>query len=150
MRRLLVAVVLLAAASTSCRETTAAIVVKLGDYSLTASPKRAEEGNVIVDLDNAGPSDHEIVLVRGDDPAALPVGGDGRVDVSKVVVADQVERFPAGRWRIMFPDTRYGSYVLFCNLITPGPDGKPTSHYQRGMRDTIEIRQIAPAQTEGP
>lgn len=137
---------------TACAETQANIVLTLDEYTISAEPASAEEGNVLIDIDNTGSQQHELLIVRSGDPATLPVTDDGRVDLAQLVIIDQVEPMPPGRFRVLTPDTRFGQYVLFCNLATPGPDGQPVSHFASGMHTVITIEQIDPVtdDTEDP
>jgi hypothetical protein len=50
-------------------------------------------GNVSVSASNKGPETHELVIVRGNDAAALPTKTDGSVDEDKIPETDKVGEF---------------------------------------------------------
>ena len=144
-RRLLIAA-LLAAAAVSCAEPNADLVVRTKEFSLEVTPSSARDGNVIIDIDNTGKLNHELVFARGDDPAKLALTPEGGVDLTKIVVADRVNEFAPGRFRIISPDMRPGDYVLFCPIV--GTDGQPGSHFQQGMRTQFRITATVPQATD--
>ena len=79
------------------------------------------------------------MFARVKDPGELPVLSEGNVDLDKVLLADRLEQVGPGRYRIN-PDLRYGPMVLFCNVVTAGPDGQPLSHFQQGMWAKLTMR----------
>ena len=90
---------------------------------------------------NAGGDKHEIVVVRGDDPAALPTKADGSVDESKIPKADvigEIGEFKPGKTKSKVFKLSAGSYVLFCNIVEKEADGTVKSHFKKGMYTTIE------------
>lgn len=90
---------------------------------------------------NAGSDEHEIVVVRGDDPAALPTKADGSVDESQIPKADkfgEIGEFKPGKTVSRAFKLSPGSYVLFCNVVQEVEDGTVESHFKEGMYTTIE------------
>jgi len=90
---------------------------------------------------NAGGDEHEIVVVRGDDPGALPTKADGAVDESKIPKADvlgEIEEFKPGKTESKAFKLSPGSYILFCNIVQKEKDGTIESHFKEGMYTTIE------------
>lgn len=51
----------------------------------------------------------------------------------------RLKPFGPGKYRIA-PEFFPGPLVVFCNLVTKGPDGQPVSHFQRGMVAQLMIR----------
>ena len=144
MRRLGSLIVLvLALVSTGCADPNprAEMRLRVEDFSLRLRPQPAieDEGQVKFFVDNYGELEHTLVFVRAKSPSELPLAPDGSVDVSKVQVADQLKPFGPGKFRIA-PEFFPGPLVVFCNLVTKGPDGQPISHFQRGMSATLMIR----------
>jgi hypothetical protein len=111
----------------------------------TVQPARAEvpAGTVTFDASNTGKEAQELVVVRADDPAALPLGADGSVDEEKLpegAFVGEIEAFPAGQHCTGTFALPAGRYVLFCNLLETAADGSKENHYANGMRAGFESR----------
>ena len=119
--------------------------VTLDEYSLSLRPGRSDEGTVRIFIDNLGQEEHELVFVRARSVDELPLKPDGSVDLSKAQIADQLKPLAPGKYRIQ-PELFPGPLVVFCNLVTPGPDGKPVSHFAEGMHAELDIRQTTSAE----
>lgn len=117
----------------------AEVTVRLTEFSLNLSPARSNEGAVRLFVDNTGRLKHSLVFVRAERREDLPLKPDGSVDLAKAQVADQLQPVAPGHYRIA-PDLFPGRLIVFCNLVTIGPDGQPISHFQRGMWAPLEIR----------
>ena len=124
----------------------AEVSVRLAEYSLHLSPGRSDEGAVRLFVDNTGRLKHSLVFVRAERREDLPLKADGSVDLAKAQVADQLQPVSPGHYRIA-PDLFPGRLIVFCNLVTKGPDGQPLSHFQRGMWAPLEIRPTSSAAT---
>jgi hypothetical protein len=119
--------------------------VAVGLKEWTVQPARADvpAGTVTFQADNTGKEAHELVVVRADDPAGLPLGSDGTVDEEKLLsgaFVGEVEAFPPGQ---RCPGTfalAAGHYVLFCNLLETEADGSKENHFANGMRARFEVR----------
>jgi uncharacterized cupredoxin-like copper-binding protein len=105
--------------------------VRLSDYAIAVSGV-VKVGHVTLAVHNAGPSAHDVVVLRTDLAAdAIPAPG-GTADAS----ASGVERLggtdpilPGGKASVTV-DLTPGKYVLVCTL--PG-------HYGQGMRQALTI-----------
>jgi hypothetical protein len=119
------------------------IAVDLAEWSVLPARANAPAGTIAFEAHNLGAEPHELVVVRADDPAALPQAADGTVDEQKLpagALVGEVEAFPAkqtctGTFRL----TR-GRYALFCNLLETEADGTKQNHYTNGMRTSFEVR----------
>lgn len=127
----------------------AEITATLTDYSLRLSPPRSDEGSVKIFVDNNGKVAHGLVFVRARSRKDLPLKADGSVDLTKVQVGDQLQPVAPGRYRIA-PDLFPGHLVVFCNLVTTGPDGQTVSHFQRGMVADLTIRATSSSNNKAP
>jgi hypothetical protein len=121
----------------------ATIAVELKEW--TVQPARADvpAGTVTFEADNTGKEAHELVVVRADDPAALPLAADGTVDEEKLpegAFVGEVEAFPAGQRCTGTFELPAGRYALFCNLLVTAADGSKENHYANGMRAAFEAR----------
>ena len=117
----------------------AEVKLRVNEFSIHLAPGAANEGTVKMFVDNVGRLDNNLVFVRARHASDLPLAPDGSVDLSKVQVADQLKPFGPGKYRIA-PEFFPGPLIVFCNLVTKGPDGRPISHFQKGMVAQLTIR----------
>jgi hypothetical protein len=119
------------------------IAVELKEWAVLPIRADAPAGTITFEARNTGEVAHELVVVRADDPATLPLAADGTVDEAKLpegAFVGEVEAFAA---KATCPGTfelPAGRYALFCNLLEPGPGGTPENHYANGMRARFETR----------
>jgi hypothetical protein len=119
------------------------VAVKLSEWSVAPVPASVRPGTITFEAANVGADAHELVVVRADDPAALPKAADGTVDETKLpagAFVGEVEPFPAKqRCQGTFALTP-GRYALFCNILETEADGTKENHYANGMRTSFEVR----------
>jgi len=118
------------------------VTVVLGEWIVEPTPTSAAAGELTFTADNRGGLDHEMVVVRGDDPADLPTDADGAVDEEQISEDDfigEIEEFPTGEQRTATFDMDPGSYVLFCNVTEPEDGGEVLSHFAEGMATTFTV-----------
>jgi hypothetical protein len=118
------------------------VTVVLGEWIVEPTPTSADAGELTITADNGGGEDHEMVVVRADDPADLPTDADGAVDEAQIPDADfigEIEEFPAGEQRTAAFDMDAGTYVLFCNITETLDDGEVESHFAEGMSTTFAV-----------
>lgn len=103
------------------------VLVKERDFRIVVSRTRVPAGPVRLTIRNAGPADHELIVVRAR-RVGLPLRTDGlTVDeegLSSSTVAS-LEAAPPGTVRHLDLTLAPGSYELFCNMA---------GHYMGGMR----------------
>ena len=90
-----------------------------------------------------GTDAHELVVVRADDPAKLPLAADGTVDEGKLpegAFVGEIEPFPAKQHCTGTFQLAAGRYALFCNILETEADGTKENHYANGMRSAFEVR----------
>jgi hypothetical protein len=119
------------------------VAVELSEWSVAPQPATVPPGTITFEAANVGADAHELVVVRADDPAALPKAADGTVDEGKLPAGafiGEVEPFPAKQTcRGTFALTA-GRYALFCNILETEADGTKENHYANGMRTSFEVR----------
>jgi len=119
------------------------VTVELSEWAVAPEPASVQPGTIAFEAVNVGVDAHELVVVRADDPAALPRSGDGTVDEAKLpagAFVGEVEPFPAKqRCQGTFALTA-GRYALFCNILETEADGTKENHYANGMRTSFEVR----------
>jgi uncharacterized cupredoxin-like copper-binding protein len=94
-----------------------------------AAPGRLPAGRLDLDVDNAGPDDHELILVRTSRP--LPRRSDGlTVDEDAVDPSTVGALEPGLGERHLIVDLRPGRYEMFCNM---------QGHYLAGMRRSFRV-----------
>jgi hypothetical protein len=144
MRRsaLLLLGAVIAAGVAACGGGGTTIDVTLSEWLVNAEPASAETGDVTFVADNAGGEAHELVIVKGDDPAALPVDDTGKVvedELPEGAFIGEIEEFEAGSTEEATFALEPGSYILFCNIAEEESDGSFESHFQEGMVTTFDV-----------
>jgi hypothetical protein len=119
------------------------VAVDLSEWAVAPQPASVRAGTITFEAANVGADAHELVVVRADNPAALPKAADGTVDEAKLPAGafiGEVEAFPAKqRCQGTFALTA-GRYALFCNILETEADGTKENHYANGMRASFEVR----------
>ena len=121
----------------------ATIAVELKEWSVTPARGDAPAGTITFEARNTGEDAHELVVVRADDPASLPLGADGLVDEAKLpagALVGEIEAFPAKQTCPGTFELTPGRYALFCNILETEADGRKDNHYANGMRARFEVR----------
>jgi plastocyanin len=139
----LLAVVFAAATAVSCGSSsggsTHAMKVNLTEYSIKATPAHVKPGNVDIEARNTGGMKHELVVVRADGVASLPLAKDGTVDEDKIAETDKMGEMgdiPAGSTVSKTFDLPAGTYVMFCNI----DEGTPKIlHFVKGMSTQFTV-----------
>jgi uncharacterized cupredoxin-like copper-binding protein len=126
------------------------VKVTLEEFTLTPHPNEAKAGTVRCEVDNVGTMTHEMVVARAPSAAALPKvtapnpeRAIGDVDEAAIPSSDKIGEtgdVKPGQHVVKTFKLTPGTYVLFCNIDDANPDGTVTSHFQRGMSDTITVR----------
>jgi len=101
------------------------------DFKISA-PKQVASGNLDVTVDNKGPDDHELIIVRAT-TARLPLRSDGLTaneEKLSPITAVTLEPAGPGTVRTFRLKLRPGRYVLFCNMA---------GHFMAGMRTTLVV-----------
>lgn len=118
------------------------VTVVLGEWIVEPTPTSVEADGVAFVADNQGGEEHELVVVRADDPTDLPTDADGAVDEAQIPEEDfigEIEEFPNGEQRTATFDLEPGTYVLFCNITETEDDGEVESHFVEGMATTLTV-----------
>jgi hypothetical protein len=121
----------------------ATIAVELKEWEIIPARADVSAGTVTFEARNTGEDAHELVVVRADDPATLPLAADGTVDEEKLsrgAFVGEVEAFPAKQRCTGTFKLSAGSYVLFCNILETEADGTKENHYTNGMRTSFDVR----------
>lgn len=119
-------------------------VFDLHEWTVSA-PDGLKAGKVKLTASNSGGETHELVLVRGTDPNALPTNADGSINEDDIAESDKIGEIAdvaAGRSTTKTFDLPAGSYLAFCNIVEKmgmgmdmgdGNQGMTHVHYQLGM-----------------
>jgi plastocyanin len=116
-------------------------------------PADLVNGKIRVTATNMGTETHELIIVRGSDPKALPTKPDGSVDEDKILAADLVGEIPdvaSAKSATKTFDLTAGEYLAFCNIVDTmgmgdgmgdgmGHGGMGHVHYQLGMVTTFTV-----------
>jgi hypothetical protein len=120
----------------------ATIAVELKEWSVVPARADVPAGTVTFDANNTGADAHELVVVRADDPAKLPLAA-GTVDEEKLprgAFVGEIEPFPSKQHCTGTFQLTAGRYALFCNILETEADGTKENHYANGMRSRFEVR----------
>jgi uncharacterized cupredoxin-like copper-binding protein len=115
----------------------ATIRVTERDFHIATSSASARAGTVTVRIHNAGPDQHELIILplhRGESPGGLPLRSDG-FTVDEEALQNQepgsiTPQQPGGTEALTVHLTP-GRYVLFCNM---------EGHYLAGMHQLLVVR----------
>jgi uncharacterized cupredoxin-like copper-binding protein len=118
-------------AGASAHEAVAVAAVTERDFHIGA-PKQLKAGDVMLNVDNRGPDQHELIIVplQG---ATLPMRGDGfTVDEESLerTEAGVLEPGRPGEERALTVHLAPGRYVFFCNMA---------GHYLGGMHTIVTV-----------
>src|SRR4030095_977840 len=92
---------------------------------------------------NTGEEAHELVVVRADDPATLPLAADGTVDEDKLpqgAFVGESDPSPAKQHCTGTFELAAGRYALFCNILETEADGSKEHHYANRIRAHFQVR----------
>jgi hypothetical protein len=119
----------------------ASVSVVLSEFAVEPDPVSSDAGSLEIVARNQGADVHELVIVKGDDPALLPVDEDGVViegDLPEGDFIGEIADVEAGTEASASFDLDAGSYILFCNLLARVAP-TPRSHFQDGMVNTFTV-----------
>ena len=110
-----------------------------GQLAVEPDPSSAAAGQVEFVAKNQGGDVHELVIVKGDDPTALPTDEYGAViedDLPEDDFIGEIALVDAGTEESASFDLDAGSYILFCNILSI-----PFSHFDDGdgMVNTLTV-----------
>jgi Sulfocyanin (SoxE) domain len=132
----LILVVCAVLASTACstggtapRAREAVVRVDEKDFRIVLPRKHVAAGNVRLELKNAGPVAHELIVVRG--LRHLPLRSDGlTIDEDALPGSTVIEAVPPGHVEKIRVKLAPGRYQLFCNMA---------GHYLAGMHAELVV-----------
>lgn len=119
------------------------VKVLLSEWIVKPKPKKVAAGKVKFVANNAGAETHELVVVRGDDPEALPTDADGAVDEAQLAETDiigEIEDIESKKTKKATFKLTPGKYILFCNIVEEEATGEKESHFAEGMVNTITVK----------
>jgi hypothetical protein len=117
------------------------VAVTLDEWSVTPGSDSAAAGAVTFEVANEGDDAHELVVVRADDVASLPLNDEEIVDEEALGAGDfigEVEAFPSGESCEGTFDLEPASYVLFCNIVEE-EEGEIENHFKLGMATEFTV-----------
>ena len=115
--------------------------VTLDEWSVAPDSDGVAAGAINFAADNVGEDAHELVIVEGSDPDALPLADDGSVDEGALpdgAFIGEIEVFPPGETCDGVFELAAGDYVLFCNIVEV-EDGEVENHFELGMRTVFTV-----------
>lgn len=119
------------------------VKVVLSEWVIKPTPRTVTTGQVQFVVKNAGTEIHEFVVVRGDDPDALPTDADGAVDEEQIAKRDEIgeiEDIASKKTKKVTFKLKSGKYILFCNVVDEEGTSNQVSHFAEGMVKTITVK----------
>jgi uncharacterized cupredoxin-like copper-binding protein len=111
--------------------------VGLADFTMQVDPDSVPAGAIALDGTNTGTHPHEIVIVKGVAPAALPTDAQGSVDEKSLPAGAEIGEVEAFNPGLSCSGTfalDAGTYTLFCNVV-----GEEGAHFKLGMVTTLTV-----------
>jgi len=130
-----------ATASAAAAGGTPRLKVRLIEFEVQPRLEFIAAGKTKLVVKNGGSEEHEFVIVRGDDPAALPTVADGSVDEDQIAKADaigELEEIKKGKTKSKVFKLSPDQYIFFCNIVDTEEDGTVVSHFAEGMYTVID------------
>ena len=110
------------------RDAASQVQVRERDFKIRA-PRTLPQGRIDLDVDNVGPVNHELIVVRTSGP--LPRRTDGLTVDEEALDPETVATLEPGMGeRHLTADLRPGRYEMFCNM---------QGHYLAGMRRSFRV-----------
>jgi hypothetical protein len=116
--------------------------VILSEWIANPKPKKIAAGKIKITAKNLGAEDHELVVVLGDDAAALPVDADGAVvedELPEGSFVDEIEDIAPEKSKSKKFKLDPGTYVIFCNITETEDTGEVESHFKNGMHGILKV-----------
>ncbi|MFZ4516704.1 MAG: sulfocyanin-like copper-binding protein, partial [Acidimicrobiia bacterium] len=113
------------------------VAVTLKDYSVMASPDSVAAGEVTFTVKNDGSFVHEMLVIKADSPAALPLKADGTVNedaLGEESIPGEASDINPGATAKLTLKLSAGKYLLVCNRV----DGTKR-HYHEGMVTSFTV-----------
>ena len=120
---------------------TPTLKVRLIEFQVQPRLEYIAAGKTKLVVKNSGTEEHEFVIVRGDDPAALPTVADGSVDEDQIAKADaigELEEIKKGKTKSKVFKLSPDKYIFFCNVVETEKDGTVVSHFAEGMHTVVD------------
>lgn len=114
--------------------------VRLIEFDVKPARIYPDAGKTKVVAQNKGTEEHELVIVRGDDPAALPANPDGSVNEDELAeddVVGEIEDVKRKKTKSKTFKLSAGEYIFFCNIVDEEEDGTIVSHFAEGMYTVV-------------
>jgi hypothetical protein len=108
---------------------------------VTPASDSTSAGAVTFDVANEGEDAHELVVVKANDVASLPLNDQEIVDeegLPEGAFIGEVEAFPSGESCEGTFDLEPADYVLFCNIVEE-EEGEIENHFQLGMSTEFTV-----------
>ncbi len=116
--------------------------VILSEWIVESDTDPIAAGEVTIVASNDGAEVHELVIVKGDDPDALPIDEDGKVledELEEGAFIGEIEEFDSGTSETGVFELEVGSYIFFCNIVEEEADGTFESHFLEGMETVVTV-----------
>jgi hypothetical protein len=117
------------------------VTALLDEFTVQPETSSVPAGRIAFVASNAGAEPHELVIVRAENAAALPVEQDGSMAEEQLrpgQLVGEIEEFPAGEDCTGVFELEPGDYVLLCNIVET-ENGMTESHFEEGMSTEFTV-----------
>lgn len=117
------------------------VTALLDEFTVQPETSSVPAGRIAFTARNVGAEPHELVVVRAENAAALPVTQDGSMAEDQLrpgQLVGEIEEFPAGQDCTGVFELQPGSYVLLCNIVET-ENGMTESHFEEGMSTEFTV-----------
>jgi plastocyanin len=114
------------------------VTIKMSEWLLEPSVTSLKAGELVIEVNNVGGQEHELIVLAGADAKAFAVKADGSVDedaIDEAAKMGEVEKVGGGTAKSGTFNLKAGTYVLMCNLV----DKAANAHYAKGMVSMITV-----------
>ena len=127
-----------AGCGSSDKGSTPDVSVRMSEWLWEPSVSTVKAGDVVIEANNVGGAEHEVIVVAGSDPKAFATKADGSIDEEKIDEAakmGEIEHVAASSTKNGTFALMPGTYVVMCNLV----DAAGNAHFAKGMVTTLTV-----------
>ena len=124
--------------SSSDKGSAADLTIRMSEWLWEPSASTVKAGDVVIEANNVGGAEHEVIVVTGADPKAFTTKADGSIDEEKIDEAakmGEIEHVAASSTKNGTFALDPGTYVIMCNLV----DTAGNAHFAKGMVSTLTV-----------
>jgi plastocyanin len=114
------------------------LTIRMSEWLWEPSTTSVKAGDVVIEANNVGGAEHEVIVVAGSDPKAFATKADGSIDeeaIDEAAKMGEIEHVATNSVKEGTFSLKPGTYVIMCNLV----DANGVAHYTKGMVSTLTV-----------